>query len=46
VGRLVWRAQRAGVLRRDVTALDVLELVPTAGRHPEVILDGLRPARL
>ena len=46
VGRLVWRAQRAGVLRRDVTALDVLELVPAAGRHPEVILDGLRPARL
>jgi AcrR family transcriptional regulator len=42
VGRLVWQAQRAGVLRRDVTALDVLELVPAASRHPDVILDGLR----
>ena len=42
VGRLVWRAQRAGTLRRDVTALDVLELVPAASRHPDVILDGLR----
>jgi AcrR family transcriptional regulator len=45
VGRLVWRAQRAGALRRDVTALDVLELVPAASRHPDVILDGLRTAR-
>lgn len=42
VGRLVWRAQRAGALRRDVAALDVMELVPAASRHPDVILDGLR----
>jgi len=42
VGRLVWRAQRAGALRRDITALDVMELVPAASRHPDVILDGLR----
>jgi len=45
VGRLVWRAQRAGALRRDVTPDDVMELVPTASRHPDVILDGLRPRR-
>ena len=45
VGRLVWRAQRAGALRRDVTVLDVLELVPAGSRHPDVILDGLRTAR-
>jgi AcrR family transcriptional regulator len=44
VGRLVWRAQRAGALRRDVTPDDVMELVPTASRHPDVILDGLRQA--
>jgi len=42
VGRLVRRAQQAGALRRDVTARDVLELVPAANRHPDVILDGLR----
>ncbi len=42
VGRLVRQAQRAGTLRRDVTARDVLELVPAASRHPDVILDGLR----
>ena len=42
VGRLVRRAQRAGALRRDVTARDVLELIPAAARHPDVILDGLR----
>ncbi len=42
VGRLVRRAQRAGALRRDVTPRDVLELVPAANRHPDVILDGLR----
>jgi AcrR family transcriptional regulator len=40
--RLVRRAQRAGVLRRDVTSRDVLELVPAANRHIDVILDGLR----
>ena len=45
VGRLAWRAQRAGALRRDVTPDDVMELVPAASRHPDVILDGLRPQR-
>ncbi|HYA08335.1 MAG TPA: helix-turn-helix domain-containing protein [Gaiellaceae bacterium] len=45
VGRLVRRAQRAGALRSDVTARDVLELVPAASRHPDVILDGLRSGR-
>ena len=42
VDRLVRRAQRAGALRRDVTSRDVLELIPAANRHPDVILDGLR----
>jgi len=42
VGRLVRRAQRAGALRRDVGPRDVLELIPAANRHPDVILDGLR----
>ena len=42
VRRLVARAQDAGALRRDVTPEDVLELVPAASRHPEVVLDGLR----
>ena len=46
VGRLVWRAQRAGALRRDVTPEDVMELVPAASRHPDVVLDGLRARRL
>jgi AcrR family transcriptional regulator len=45
VGRLVWRAQRAGALRRDVTPADVMELVPAASRHPDVVLDGLRATR-
>lgn len=45
VRRLVRRAQQAGVLRGDVSADDVLELVPAASRHPDVILDGLRSAR-
>jgi len=45
VGRLVWRAQRAGALRRDVTPDDVMELVPAASRHPDVVLDGLRAPR-
>ena len=44
VDRLVRRAQRAGALRRDVTSRDVLELIPAANRHPDVILDGLRAA--
>ena len=39
---LVRRAQEAGVLRRDVTAEDVLALVPTASRYPQIVLDGLR----
>ena len=43
VERLVERAQRAGALRRDVTAEDVLNLVPTAARYPEIVLAGLRP---
>ena len=42
VSRLVRRAQRAGALRRDVTPSDVMELIPAASRHPDVILDGLR----
>ncbi|HXY86699.1 MAG TPA: helix-turn-helix domain-containing protein [Gaiellaceae bacterium] len=44
VQRLVRRAQQAGAVRRDVTVEDVLELVPAASRHPDVILDGLRSA--
>ena len=39
---LVRRAQRAGVLRRDVAAEDVMRLVPAAARYPDVVLDGLR----
>jgi AcrR family transcriptional regulator len=42
VEQLVKRAQRAGTLRRDVTAEDVMMLVPTAARYPEIVLDGLR----
>jgi AcrR family transcriptional regulator len=42
VEQLVQRAQRAGVLRRDVSAEDVMMLVPTAARYPEIVLDGLR----
>jgi AcrR family transcriptional regulator len=44
VEQLVQRAQRAGVLRPDVTAEDVLMLVPTAAHYPEIVLDGLRVA--
>ena len=44
VGQLVERAQRSGALRRDVGAEDVLMLVPTAARYPEIVLDGLRVA--
>ena len=42
VTQLVERAQRAGELRRDVSAEDMLMLVPTAARFPEIVLDGLR----
>jgi AcrR family transcriptional regulator len=42
VQTLVRRARRAGVLRPRVTAEDVLALVPTAARYPDVVLDGLR----
>jgi AcrR family transcriptional regulator len=44
VEQLVQRAQRAGVLRPDVTAEDVLMLVPTAAHYPEIVLDGLHVA--
>ena len=44
VEQLVERAQRVGALRRDVSAEDVLMLVPTAARFPEIVLDGLRVA--
>lgn len=44
VRRLVERAQEAGALRGDVGAADVLALVPTASRYPEIVLDGLRPS--
>jgi AcrR family transcriptional regulator len=43
VGRLLRRAQDAGAVRRDVTAEDVLALVPTASTYPKIVLDGLRP---
>jgi AcrR family transcriptional regulator len=43
VQRLVRRAQSAGEVRRDVKVEDVLALIPTASRYPNVILDGLRP---
>ena len=45
VGRLLQRAQDAGAVRTDVTAEDVLALVPTASNYPEIVLDGLRPTR-
>jgi AcrR family transcriptional regulator len=44
VEELVARAQAAGVLRGDVEAEDVLALVPTAARYPEIVLAGLRAA--
>jgi AcrR family transcriptional regulator len=43
VGRLLHRAQDAGAVRRDVTAEDVLALIPTASSYPDIVLDGLRP---
>jgi AcrR family transcriptional regulator len=42
---LVRRAQKAGVLRRDLRRAEVFELIPAASRFPDVILDGLRPPR-
>ena len=39
---LARRAQEAGALRGDLTAAEILELVPAASRFPDVILDGLR----
>ena len=45
VERLVVQAQANGELRRDVSADDVLRLVPAASEFPDVILDGLRPVR-
>jgi AcrR family transcriptional regulator len=39
---LVKQAQRAGVLRRDVSGEDVLRLIPAAAGYPDVVLDGLR----
>ena len=39
---LVRRAQKADVLRRDLTSEEIFELVPAASRFPDVILDGLR----
>ncbi|HZS23818.1 MAG TPA: helix-turn-helix domain-containing protein [Gaiellaceae bacterium] len=42
VEKLVRRARRAGVLRPGLAAEDVLALVPTAARYPDVVLDGLR----
>jgi AcrR family transcriptional regulator len=44
VGRLLRRAQDAGAVRLDVTAEDVLALIPTASAYPEIVLDGLRPS--
>jgi AcrR family transcriptional regulator len=42
VQRIVGAAQKAGALRRDVTAEDVLRLVPAGAQYPEIVLDGLR----
>jgi AcrR family transcriptional regulator len=44
VGRLLRRAQDAGAVRADVTAEDVLALIPTASSYPDIVLDGLRPS--
>ena len=43
VRSLLRRAQQGGAVRGDVTAEDVLALVPTSSRFPEIVLDGLRP---
>jgi AcrR family transcriptional regulator len=45
VDRLVRQAQQAGSVRRDIRGEDVLRLVPTASRYPEIVLDGLRPPK-
>jgi AcrR family transcriptional regulator len=45
VDALVRRAQADGDVRADVSAEDVLRLVPTASRYPRIVLDGLRPPR-
>ncbi len=45
VHELVRAAQADGELREDVTADDVLRLVPAASLYPDVIVDGLRPIR-
>lgn len=45
VARLLRRAQDAGAIRTDVSAEDVLALVPTASNYPEIVLDGLRPSK-
>ena len=44
VARLLRGAQDAGAVRTDVTAEDVLALIPTASSYPQIILDGLRPS--
>jgi AcrR family transcriptional regulator len=44
VGRLLRRAQDAGAVRGDITAEDVLALIPTASSYPDIVLDGLRPS--
>jgi AcrR family transcriptional regulator len=43
VEELVGRAQAAGEVRDDLVVADVLALIPTASRFPDVILAGLRP---
>jgi AcrR family transcriptional regulator len=43
VSRLLQRAQDAGTVRTDISAEDVLALVPAASSYPEIVLDGLRP---
>jgi AcrR family transcriptional regulator len=45
VSRLLRRAQDAGAIRTDVSAEDVLALVPAASTYPEIVLDGLRPSK-
>jgi AcrR family transcriptional regulator len=42
VAEIVDRAHRTGAIRADVTTDDVMELMPTAVRYPDVVLDGLR----
>jgi len=42
VEEIVARAHRAGAIRPEVTLEDVIALMPTAVRYPDVVLDGLR----